>query len=35
MLSITSWETMNLVTIPFIILIILASLRADLLEKTK
>ena len=33
MLSMTSWKTMNLITIPFIILIILASLRADLLEK--
>jgi len=31
-LSITSWKTMNLITIPFLILIILLSIRADLLK---
>ena len=36
MLSITSWGIMNLITIPFLILIIISSIRADLSEnKTK
>jgi len=30
MLSMTSWKTMNLIAIPFLILIILSSIRADL-----
>jgi hypothetical protein len=29
-LSMTSWKTMNLITIPFLILIIFLSIRADL-----
>ena len=33
MLSMTSWKTMNLITIPFLILIIFSSIRADLSEK--
>ena len=30
MLSMTSWKTMNLIAVPFLILIILSSIRADL-----
>ena len=30
MLSMTSWKTMNLIAIPFLILIVLSSIRADL-----
>ena len=33
MLSMTSWKTMNLITLPFILLIVLSSIRADLIEK--
>ena len=33
MLSMTSWKTMNLITIPFLFLIIFSSIRADLLKK--
>ena len=32
-ITITSWKIMNLICIPFMILIILASLRADILKK--
>jgi MFS family permease len=35
MLSMTSWKTMNLVVIPFLILIVLTSIRADLSEDNK
>ena len=33
MLSLTSWTTMNLLCIPFLVLIIYSSLRADMLNK--
>ena len=32
-IALTSWKIMNLICIPFMILIILASLRADILKK--
>jgi MFS family permease len=32
-ISLSSWKIMNLVCIPFIILIILASVRADIVDK--
>ena len=35
MLSMTSWKTMNLVAIPFLILIIFSSVRADLSKASK
>jgi len=35
MLSITSWKTMNLIAVPFLILIVLSSIRADLSKKSK
>jgi MFS family permease len=35
MLSMTSWKTMNLIAIPFLILIILSSIRADLSKDNK
>ena len=35
MLSTTSWKTMNLIAIPFLILIILSSIRADLSKVDK
>ena len=35
MLSTTSWKTMNLIAIPFLILIILSSIRADLSKGDK
>jgi MFS family permease len=35
MLSITSWKTMNLIAIPFLILIILLSIRADLSKNSQ
>jgi MFS family permease len=35
MLSMTSWKTMNLIAIPFLILIILSSIRADLSKDSK
>ena len=35
MLSVTSWKTMNLVAIPFLILIIFSSIRADLSNNSK
>jgi len=35
MLSITSWKTMNLIAVPFLILIILSSIRADLSKNSK
>jgi MFS family permease len=34
-LSITSWKTMNLIALPFLILIILSSIRADLSKGNK
>jgi len=33
MLSLTSWTTMNLLCIPFLVLIIYSSFRADMLNK--
>ena len=33
LLSLTSWKTMNLVCIPFLLLIIMSTLRADFIEK--
>ena len=35
MLSVTSWKTMNLITIPFLILIVCSSIRADLSKDSK
>ena len=35
MLSMTSWKTMNLIAIPFLIVIILSSIRADLSKNNK
>jgi MFS family permease len=35
MLSITSWKTMNLIVIPFLILIVFSSIRADLSKNDK
>jgi MFS family permease len=35
MLSITSWKTMNLIALPFLILIIFSSIRADLSNDNK
>ena len=35
MLSMTSWKTMNLIAIPFLILIVLSSIRADLSKDSK
>ena len=35
MLSMTSWKTMNLIAVPFLILIILSSIRADLSKDSK
>ena len=35
MLSMTSWKTMNLITIPFLILIVCSSIRADLSKDSK
>ncbi|MDB9796014.1 MFS transporter [Pelagibacteraceae bacterium] len=35
MLSMTSWKTMNLIAIPFLILIIFSSIRADLSKEDK
>ena len=35
MLSMTSWKTMNLIAIPFLILIIFSSIRADLSKASK
>jgi MFS family permease len=35
MLSITSWKTMNLIAVPFLILIVLSSIRADLSKESK
>jgi len=32
-LSLTSWTTMNLVCIPFLLLIIYSTFRADILSK--
>jgi MFS family permease len=33
LLSLTSWETMNLICIPFLVLIVYSTLRADILNK--
>jgi len=33
MLSLTSWTTMNLLCIPFLVLIVYSSFRADILSK--
>ena len=33
MLALTSWTTMNLLCIPFLVLIVYSSFRADLLNK--
>jgi len=35
MLSITSWKTMNLIAVPFLILIIISSIRADVSKDSK
>jgi len=35
MLSMTSWKTMNLIAVPFLILIIFSSIRADLSKDSK
>jgi len=35
MLSVTSWKTMNLIAIPFLILIIFSSIRADLTKTSR
>jgi hypothetical protein len=35
MLSITSWKIMNLIAVPFLILIVLSSIRADLSKSSK
>ena len=35
MLSMTSWKTMNLIAVPFLILIVLSSIRADLSKDIK
>ena len=35
MLSMTSWKTMNLIAIPFLILIVLSSIKADLSRDSK
>jgi len=35
MLSMTSWKTMNLIAIPFLILIVCSSVRADLYKESK
>ena len=35
MLSLTSWKIMNLIAIPFLILIVISSIRADLLKDRK
>jgi len=35
MLSMTSWKTMNLVAVPFLILIVLSSIRADVSKDNK
>jgi len=35
MLSMTSWKTMNLIAIPFLILIVITSVKADLSKDTK
>jgi|TARA_B110000259_G_scaffold19598_1_gene20633 MFS family permease len=34
-LSMTSWKTMNLIAVPFLILIVLSSIRADLSKNSK
>ena len=33
LISLTSWKTVNLLCIPFLVLIILATIRADILSK--
>jgi MFS family permease len=33
LLSLTSWKTMNLICIPFLLLIVMSTLRADFIEK--
>jgi len=33
MLSMTSWKTMNIIAVPFLILIVLSSIKADLSKK--
>jgi hypothetical protein len=33
MLSLTSWETMNLICIPFLLLIVVSTFRAERLSK--
>ena len=35
MLSLTSWKTMNLICIPFLVLIVYSTFRADILSKNK
>ena len=35
MLSVTNWKTMNLIAIPFLILIIFSSIRADISKASK
>jgi len=35
MLSITSWKTMNLIAVPFLILIVISSIRADVSKDSK
>jgi MFS family permease len=35
MLSVTSWKTMNLIAIPFLFLIVLSSIKADLYKNSK
>jgi len=35
MLSMTSWKTMNLIAVPFLILIVLSSIRADVSKNNK
>jgi MFS family permease len=35
MLSMTSWKTMNLIAIPFLLLIVVSSIRADLFKRNK
>ena len=32
-IALTNWKTMNIICIPFIILIILATIRAEILDK--
>jgi len=33
LLILTSWETMNLICIPFLVLIVYSTFRADILSK--